>query len=405
MARGITHFHGGRSSFQPETTYHFGPSQDEEEAQAGAGAWRNTFQQALALAQHNASQRYDKMHYDLALAKMQREEIEDRAKAEQKMKYETMMAQAIPELYSIDPADKDAHSKMAAVVKEYPQLGGYKDFMQHVAGYRGLIEGARKATEGEDFKTALQAQKSGDIDDRQTERLQHTAELAAQKAQAAKDKLQFQSDLKKATGPSDQIQTRYQQAVNNTANFQKQLDQTQAYIDEQTKKPDEGPGGTDKEKVLPGLIKSRDNWQRQLDKETATKEALELVHPQLNPAFKTEAMTPEGPVDTSSAPVASRTATPTGEMDTSGSTNGTAAPVESAETTDAAAPDSIVSPVVDAPAVAAVNPIIAPNTGAQVTTAETGAAVEPHPFEGQRKLQKSTGKYGTFVNGVFVPES
>jgi len=30
--------------------------------------------------------------------------------------------------------------------------------------------------------------------------------------------------------------------------------------------------------------------------------------------------------------------------------------------------------------------------------------VEPHPYEGMRVKQKSTGRYGTFKNGQFVSE-
>jgi len=52
-------------------------------------------------------------------------------------------------------------------------------------------------------------------------------------------------------------------------------------------------------------------------------------------------------------------------------------------TTPAAAPAAPAAPVADA--------------------ADT-APVGPHPYEGKRVRQKSTGQYGTFVNGQFVPE-
>lgn len=410
--------HGG---FQPHgTTYTFDNPQERLD-RAGAASLNEDYQQSLAMEQHRIAAEYQRLHYNLTVAKMKAEAAADQAKAEHQMKMEAMKEQAIPQLYAIDPADPKAHEQLAKVLKDWSGLGGDRDFMQHVTHVSGLTEGARKASQGYDERSALQAQKSGDVDDRQQTRMENQKALADQKAAHDKEMLDFRNEAKKAQGPSTAIQTRYQQATNNAANYQKQLDGTQAYIDAIAAKGDKTT--PDEDKRLPLLQRSLDTWRGKLDKETATKDALELVHPQLNPAFKTDA-TDLDPASTNiptAAPVANGVATPSGEMDTSGSTNGTAvAPPASeanvlpagltpvADPTDAPVNPAIAPVVAPAP----VSPIIAPNTGAQVTTAETGAPVAapaadtaPHPFEGQRKLQKSTGKYGTFVNGVFVPES
>lgn len=47
-------------------------------------------------------------------------------------------------------------------------------------------------------------------------------------------------------------------------------------------------------------------------------------------------------------------------------------------------------------------PAVAPVAGGAAPVATTDVA--PHPYEGKRVKQKSTGQYGTFVNGQFVPE-
>lgn len=54
------------------------------------------------------------------------------------------------------------------------------------------------------------------------------------------------------------------------------------------------------------------------------------------------------------------------------------------------------------PASTGATPTVDPNDD---STPPVAPASAPHPYEGMRVLQKSTGQYGTFTNGQFVPEA
>lgn len=308
----------------------------------------------------------------------------DQALTERRLKYEYRVAEAIPKLYAIDPADPQAPAQRAQIAKDYPDLfhgeTGIPNIVKEFEQHERLSESAQKQRDAVDArKEAADARRQGTTD-AQTERERFTKEMA-----------NLRAELKAKAGPSDAERKAYGIASAKQDDLQKQLEGNQKFIDEQTTMKaameKNGHDTPDQDAMLAKLQKSRDTLQKEFDQHRITKNVLEGIRPELASPPATPAPVTEG-----DRPLAEPE--PTGDE---------AAPAAVAPVNPnlAPTPAPVAPPVVVSPVAAVVPAPVVP----VAPLAEAAAPVAtPHPYEGKRVLQKSTGKYGTFTNGQFVAE-
>jgi hypothetical protein len=411
---------GGRPVSVPGTTYTFRNPQGEIDRQ-GAQALEGDYHDALRQEQHAAEEQYRQMHADLEMAKLRRELAHDEAKVQRRIKYETMMEKAIPELYAIDPADPNAVQKRAQFAQRWPQLfhkendvpGITSEFEQHT----------RLSSEAERQRNEIAAKKEA-AEQRAADKAEAARTAAEDRKQRDKEHADLMRELHpKKEGPSDAIRERYTKSSKNVDDLKANLDKTGAFIQEQKAKEEKGAVlDSVSEGHLNRMLRSRDALQAQYNRELGRKEALELVHPELSPDYVAKpkegtggefmglgesgaksSATPGSPaaIDTAqsdvpairnTAPLARGTATPSGEMDLSGSTSAPAEVAPPGDTGEDTVPNLGAVPVAQA------TPMPPPVAATPV------AAAPVHPMEGKRVKHKETGQGGTIVNGEFVPD-
>jgi len=447
-ARIVPRMYQGLGRTVPGATYGFhNPQQDDLR---GAQALEGDYRDALVQEHHAADERYRQMHAELELAKLRRELAHDEAKTQRRIKYEAMMEKAVPELYAIDPADPQAVQKRAQFAQRWPQLfhkendvpGITSEFEQHTR-LSGEAERQRNAVQA---KKEAAEQRAADIKERMEQRERDKQEAEDRRKKDVQEReSQRKQDLRE--NHLGYARGKYDTAEEESTILGKRITENQGYIDaiKGQLKPNEQPS-VDQQKQLDLLVKSQDQLKAEKARHDSKMKGLVAQFPELDPAYvpkeKSETATASGTgspaaIDTAqpdvsaiqgTTPLARGTATPSGEMDLSGSTNGTATPppeagdavvpdtggedsvanLSRATPPPAAAPVAVPLPTGEdaVPNLAAVAPAaVAPVAAVPPPPAAAVPPVaEPHPYEGMRVKQKSTGKYGTFKNGQFISE-
>lgn len=163
---------------------HFGESEYDQQAQAGARTLQEENQQSFRQQELNHQQRMEAiaaqrearvLQLEEAHARLQngieaRKAAEAKAATDRRINYEDRMAKAIPELYKIRPDDPKALEKRADLAERYPDLfhneKGLPSITGEFEGHGRLVQQfqlqAGKSKEAQDAKAAKEAEfKSG----------------------------------------------------------------------------------------------------------------------------------------------------------------------------------------------------------------------------------------------------
>lgn len=274
-----------------ENTYGFSDQDQQERDASGARELMGLYEQSAQHRHQEQLQFYHDLHEQLEWSKYLSERSMHQAQAQRVMKYEAMMSHALPELYAINPADPKAGELRAQWAQKWPELlHAEKDIPSAVGQFEQHI---RLGGEAERQRNEIQAKKESAL------------ERADERKSAQQEREDFMREMQKEreqskAGPSDATKTKYQEAVRTAKDAQANLDKTQDYIDKANAYLKDNPTGT-AYADLPQLEKSLNVWQSKLDKATATKEALETVHPDLSSNFKPDAAEPVPPPQTGAA--------------------------------------------------------------------------------------------------------
>jgi hypothetical protein len=333
------------------------------------------------------------------------------AKAKKLTQYESRMAEAIPQLYAIDPTSPTARREYAAFAKQYPELlhnepglpSALSEFSQGQRMMQAHAENQQKqAVEAEKAAATQSAEGRRQWDrfvheDESKERQYDHSDEAAQTRQAAKEKKKENHEKEK------DYAGRQLDAI--AAGKPTWLDSTGLYTDENGK---QYFGYKDKEKNDPSTVATPDQIRQYQEYQSLKSDydlhdkALSYIRKselaEADPAAKQEKSPPALQNPNTGAPAA--TPPPENVSSTTPPANPNLTAPPPATEQDQAAP---VGEDVVAPVAAAVTPPPSPNPAPPPADAVAPAAT-PHPYEGKRVLQKSTGKYGTFTNGQFIPE-
>lgn len=336
---------------------------------------------------------------------------ESDAKAKRLAEYESQMTKAIPELYAIDPASPDAPKQRAALAAKYPNLFNkepgipsiVEEFGQHTRLTQQIQQERQKADQERQSvidRERLQDKRESAISDRQDKSL----DARESRATAA-------SDAKEAAAVA-KARAAHGMASAKTDELQSRLDKNREYFNAET-------DATDKDQSKRAILdKSFQQLQKEHDAAAMTKSILETVHP--------EVLTPAEPVQNPNLTPPAANPSPANVSSTTPPANPNLTTPPPATEQDQAAPvgEDTVAPI----AAVTAPPNLAPSQGASVgapsvppasvvgdspvppaavvvpVSPEAQPTATPHPYEGKRVLQKSTGKYGTFTNGQFIPE-
>lgn len=385
---------------------------DEERQldRAGASSLNRAYGDADEQHHEEVANFYNNLHSEVQIAREQRLMTLDRAKAERRIQFENRMAKAIPELYAIDPSAPDAAKQRAAFAAKYPDLfHGEKDipsitqeFAQHVRigqqsqEQRQRTEEARQAVAD---RERLQDKREQSISDRQDKSLD-----------AREDRAKAASDAKESAAIA-KARAAHGMASSKADELQSRMDKNREYYNIKDGKNDPDQAQKDK------LDKSFDQLQKEHDAAAMTKSILETVHP--------EVLTPAEPVQNPNLTPPAANPAPANVSSTTPPANPNLTTPPPATEQDQAAPvgEDTVTPIaatappnltpaqgasVGAPSVPPASIVgdspVPPAAVAVPVSPEAQPTATPHPYEGKRVLQKSTGKYGTFTNGQFVPE-
>lgn len=381
----------------------FGFGDEERQLdRAGASSLNRAYGDADEQHHEEVANFYNNLHSEVQIAREQRLMTLDRAKAERRIQFENRMAKAIPELYAIDPSSQDAAKQRAAFAAKYPDLfhsekdipSITQEFAQHVRIGQQSQEQRQKAEEARQAvadRERLQDKREQSISDRQDKSL----DAREDRAKAATDAKEADA-LKKARAA-------HGMASSKADELQARLDKNREYFN-----AEKDPNQKDK------LDKSFEQLQKEHDAAAMTKSILETVHP--------EVLTPAEPVQNPNLTPPAANPAPANVSSTTPPANPNLTTPPPATEQDQAAPvgEDTVAPI----AAATAPPNLTPSQGAPSVppasvvgdspvppaavvvpvSPEAQPIATPHPYEGKRVLQKSTGKYGTFTNGQFIPE-
>lgn len=399
-------------------------------------------------------------------AEFLRKEAEQSAMADRKLAFEKEAAEVMPKILRMDPSSPGAREFLAQTAKDHPNLfisGFAKDgITSQIMAFQKEVDAARKAKGIDDTKTAKETADNAAIAAEVARGGRPTAtriggttikssEQVAAEKEASDSKLDTKSaaNIEKRQTAFDKAHSSYKGALDTLTSgdpvvpgFYAAKNYHRAQMEAEANRlkkldPSLAPEVDGKMKDI--MVAEHNALQSQLgalagkkldDKQTKERDELvgelnplkdKLGYDQIDPKDPAKTIprvvAPANPFVLGDAPASTPTVastesaapanpnlvpstTPalasTGEGDGLSSTEMVAGSLDS--TMDATKPTAVAPPPPATPGV--VTPAIPPTGQPDAPD----ATAEPHPFEGKRKFQKSTGKWGTFVNGQFVPE-
>jgi hypothetical protein len=334
------------------------------EAEAGAATLNRIRGESVDAEHEQRIMQHEALAEQIELSNLRRQQEKDRIMAERKQQINAIAPTVLKEIHSINPADDDALTKLLKVGVDHPEAFdgelGDKDLLGR---YNGMLNLAKETQARKQQMTAHQAELSQKQQERQDilgQQQDFRRDMAADAAKREVDReKQHQAEMRETRLGA--ARDRYTTASELAEEFGDRVKQNQRYIDELAKRETVGQGITplsaDEKTRLAQLRFDHDSLQEKQRKYDATLKGLTAQFPELDPNYKP-------PADQTKTGATTQTGTKT--------------------PTPPAAPEG---------------------DGSRGAASPPTPASESHPFEGKRVRQKSTGKYGTFVNGQFVPES
>lgn len=295
---------------------------------------------------------YEQMHADIALAKERREEAEHQALAQQRLRYEQMMATAIKKIGHINPADPKAEEKWNQVFQEHPELfhneKGLPSLTPYYEQYQRLAASAQANREKQQAAVEAQKARQDEINQRHQESMDLRRELKETQT-ASDDRRTKERNEDKRDTRLEVARGKYETLTEKAADARQEMKDTQTEIDRIKAK---GTLSDEDKYHLDRMAVSLNKWKEKMNESQVQAKGIEKQFPELSPNYvppeekKTGTPTDATPTDTPSdaaetaqpdvpatrqtAPVSGGTLTPSGDMAPLGGTAPAATPTTTA---------------------------------------------------------------------------